>query len=90
MTWLVVTVLATAVGKASSKNLDGWITVLLLSLAGAAAVGGRRLAGFHRAGTPPMGTVSRALWVGAGILTMVALLFVARRRLTIEALSVAP
>jgi hypothetical protein len=74
VTWLVVTVLATAVGKASSKNLDGWITVLLLGLAGAAAAGGRRLAGFHRAGTPPMGTVSRALWVGAGILTMVALL----------------
>jgi hypothetical protein len=74
ITWLIVTVLATAVGKASAKNLDGWITVLLLALSFAAAVGGRRLAGFRRPDAPRMSTTARVLWGGAGLLTLLALL----------------
>jgi hypothetical protein len=75
ITWLIVTVLATAVGKASAKNLDGWITVMLLALSFAAAVGGRRLAGFRRPDAPRMGMTARVLWGGAALLTLLALLF---------------
>lgn len=75
--WGFVTLFATAFGASSRDNLDGKITVLLALVAGAAALAGRRLAGLHRHDeTQRERAVSRALWVGASLLTIVVLALV--------------
>jgi hypothetical protein len=72
--WGFVTLFAAATGASSRDNLDGKITVILALLAGLAAFVGRRLAGLHRRDrTPRERAISRALWVGAALVTIVAL-----------------
>jgi hypothetical protein len=72
--WGFVTVLAAAFGESARANPDGKITVTLALLAGAAAVAGRRLAGLHRyVGSPRDRTVARVLWIGAALVSIVAL-----------------
>jgi hypothetical protein len=72
--WGFVTLFAAATGASSRENLDGKITVILALLAGLAAFVGRRLAGLGRHDkTPRERAVSRALWVGAALVSIVAL-----------------
>ena len=72
--WCFATLFAAALGSSSAENLDGKITVLLAVVAGLAAFAGRRLAGLHRLDkTPRDRALSRALWVGAALVTIVAL-----------------
>jgi len=72
--WGFVTFVVTAFGQSSHKNLDGKITVCLLLVAAAATFGGRRLTGLDLDGkTPRERNVSRALWAGVALLTLVAL-----------------
>lgn len=71
--WLFVLFGATALGKSASKNMDGPITLLLLIVSVAAALGGRRMAGLR--GSPSSTrwrVITRLLWIGAGLLTFVA------------------
>jgi hypothetical protein len=78
LTWCVVTVAATIMGEASRKNADGKITVLLLVLAGASIFGGRWLAGVRgSAGTSRARSARLVGWIGAAVLTLVALIEVA-------------
>ncbi len=75
--WGFVTLFAAATGASSRQNLDGTITVILALVAGVAAFAGRRLAGLHRQGkTARERAISRALWVGAALVTIVALALV--------------
>jgi len=72
--WCFVTLFAAAFGASTHVNLDGKITVTLALLAGAAAFGGRRLAGLHRHDkTPRERTIARVLWIGAALVSIVAL-----------------
>jgi hypothetical protein len=72
--WGFVTLFAAATGASSRENLDGKITVILALTAGLAAFAGRRLAALHRHDkTPRERAISRALWVGAALVTIVAL-----------------
>jgi hypothetical protein len=72
--WWIVVVVAAGVGKAASKDMDGPISLMLLVLSIAAGLGGRRLASLRGpASTPRRRTVSRLLWAGAIVLTLIAL-----------------
>ncbi len=75
--WAFVTFVISAFGLSSHKNLDGKITVFLLLLAGGATLGGRWLTGFDALDkTPREGAVSRALWIGVAVTTLIALVAV--------------
>jgi hypothetical protein len=75
--WIVV-VLATGMGKAASKDMDGPISLMLLVLSTAAGLGGRRLASLHGPAATPRGrTIARVLWAVATVLTLVALVEIA-------------
>jgi hypothetical protein len=72
--WGLVTIFAAAFGESTHVNLDGKITVTLALVAGGAAFAGRRMAGLHRQHrTPRDRTVGRVLWIGAALLSIVAL-----------------
>jgi hypothetical protein len=76
--WVTVTVCAIIAGNASTKNLDGKITVLLIALATAAAIWGRRLAGIAlREQTPRERLAWRAFWIGTAVVTLLTLIEVA-------------
>jgi len=71
--WMAVIFCATVLGKAGSKSLDGPITMMLLILAVAAALGGRRLAGLRgKPATSRQRWVARLLWTGASLVSFVA------------------
>ena len=71
--WMAVIFCATVLGKAGSKSMDGPITMMLLILSVAAALGGRRLAGLHgKAATSRQRWVARLLWTGASLVSFVA------------------
>jgi hypothetical protein len=73
--WLVVAIAAIIVGESSRKNLDGKITVTLMLLAAAAAFGGLRMTGFRRGeSTPGARKAWLAIWFGAAVFTLVALI----------------
>jgi hypothetical protein len=75
MSWCTVTVGATAAGKSAAKNADGTITVMLLVIAIAALLYGRRLSPApDDSPTQRARVVGRVLWTGAALLTLVALI----------------
>lgn len=76
MSWCTVTAGAAAAGKSASKNADGTITVMLLVVAIAAFLYGRRLSARPDAApaTQRARVVGRVLWTGAALLTLVALI----------------
>jgi hypothetical protein len=75
MSWCTLTAGAAVAGKSAAKNADGAITVMLLVVSIAALLYGRRLSPAPDA--PPTQrarVVARALWTGAAVLTLVALI----------------
>jgi hypothetical protein len=71
--WVVVVLCAMIVGTNATTNLDGKITVLLIALAAAAAIGGVKLAEI----APRERTAWRAFWIGSALITLFALVEVA-------------
>jgi hypothetical protein len=71
--WLIVTMIAAAVGKASAKNLDTPITIALLCLGGAAVLTARKLLGTGGHGaTSQQRIIAGALWTVAVVVTVAA------------------
>jgi hypothetical protein len=74
MLWGLVVYVATAMGKAASRNVDGPITLMLLVLSLAGSLVGRRMAGLdEKAATARGRWLHRLLWTCAGLLTFAAL-----------------
>jgi hypothetical protein len=76
--WLITLFCAIALAGGGSRSLDGPITMMLLIVSLAAALGGRRLAGLH-VPAPAGGAriLVRLVWVAASLLTFVAFALVA-------------
>jgi hypothetical protein len=71
--WLILTMIAAAIGRASSTNLDKPITLSLLGVAGVAAFAGRwLLRGSSGARTQQQRVIAGALWTVIVLVTVLA------------------
>ena len=72
--WFIVTMIAGAVGRSATKNLDTPITIVLLGVGAAAVFGGRRLLGVGRTvRTSQQRVIAGALWMIGVLVTLAAL-----------------
>ncbi len=73
--WFIVTMIAGAVGRSATKNLDTPITIVLLAVAAAAVYAGRRLLGVGgTARTSQQRVIAGALWTVSVLVTLAALI----------------